>query len=132
MSIPADIPSEQSQAPRPPTRYQLNQRKYGLPLPIKLLDAPADGKPSPAPSYLTAITPSFLLHRRIEIPQCTGVYDSLTRSVWVTKREDMEILFSRGFFGKGTLSRSEATWRDRRVDLVKGGDCKSFRRLMRG
>jgi hypothetical protein len=118
--------TSQTPGPRPLSRYQLNLRKYGLPLPINLLDAPADGKPGPAPSYLNAITPSFLLHRRIEIPHCTGVYDSLTRSVWVTKREDIEILFCRGFFGKGTLSRSEATWRDRRVDLVKGGNCEAI------
>jgi len=37
----------------------------------------------------------------------------------------MDILFRRGFFGKGTLSRSEPSWRERRVDLVKGGSCTS-------
>lgn len=122
-AISEPTPPVQAQVPRPPSRYQQNLRKYGNPLPLKLLDAPIDGKPVQT-SYLHAITPSFLQNRRIEVPQCIGTYDPVTRSVWVTKREDMDILFCRGFFGKGTLSRSEATWRDRRVDLVKGGDCE--------
>lgn len=41
------------------------------------------------------------------------------------KTEDVEILFRRGFFGKGTLSRSEPTWRARRIDMIKGGECES-------
>jgi tRNA-splicing endonuclease subunit Sen2 len=44
----------------------------------------------------------------------------------VVEREDMDILFRRGFFGKGTLSRSEPSWRERRIDLVKGGSCTSL------
>lgn len=118
------------QAPRPPSRYQQNLKKYGNPLPLRLLDAPLEG-PAPSPSYLTSITPSFLRHRRIDVPSCTGTYDALTRSVWVTKRDDMEMLFCRGFFGKGTLSRSEATWKDRRVDMVKGGNCEHKKHLGR-
>ncbi|KAF9586308.1 tRNA splicing endonuclease subunit sen2, partial [Lunasporangiospora selenospora] len=34
-------------------------------------------------------------------------------SVWVKGQKDMMILFQQGFFGKGTLSRSEATWKQR-------------------
>ncbi|KAG0253381.1 tRNA splicing endonuclease subunit sen2 [Mortierella polycephala] len=35
------------------------------------------------------------------------------QSVWVRNDQDMETLFRQGFFGKGTLSRSEATWKQR-------------------
>ncbi|KAF9102955.1 tRNA splicing endonuclease subunit sen2, partial [Mortierella sp. AM989] len=41
--------------------------------------------------------------------------------VWVTKREDMSTLFRQGFFGKGTLSRSEPTWKERNTTSAQGG-----------
>ena len=118
------------------SRFQANQKKYGTPLPIILPSSPLhpDYKPpaskdasSSGSSKGSGLLSSFwsaLETPRIEIPRCVGVYDPVTRSVWVEKREDMEILFNRGFFGKGTLSRSEPTWRDRRVAQVKGGDCE--------
>ncbi|KAJ9128059.1 hypothetical protein QFC24_000350 [Naganishia onofrii] len=53
------------------------------------------------------------------VPTCRGTYDPLTRSVFVTSAEDRDILFDRGFFGKGNLSRSEASWKTRRVKLLQ-------------
>lgn len=47
----------------------------------------------------------------------------------MTNREDVETLFQKGFFGKGTLSRSDPTWRARRIDMVKGGSSQFFLRL---
>ena len=41
---------------------------------------------------------------------CEGVFDKLTKSVWVTNREHAMSLWRHGFFGKGDLSRSEPTW----------------------
>jgi tRNA-splicing endonuclease subunit Sen2 len=82
-----------------------------------------NGQKGKAKSILSAYTSSFTAH--VEVPKCTGVFDPLTRSVWVVDKDDMDILFRRGFFGKGTLSRSEPSWRERRVDLVKGGSCTS-------
>lgn len=109
-----------------PTRHQQNQIKYGTPLPLSLPDIPAaSSSSSGVASYLQALIPSFLPHRYIDVIRCNGTYDPLTRSVWVTDRRDMDELFRKGFFGKGTLSRSEPTWRERRVDLVKGGNCES-------
>lgn len=43
----------------------------------------------------------------------------------MTNKKDIEILFRRGFFGKGTLSRSEPTWKDRRLDAIRGGGSES-------
>ncbi|KDN42597.1 hypothetical protein K437DRAFT_237610 [Tilletiaria anomala UBC 951] len=45
----------------------------------------------------------------------TGHFDPLTCSVWVTCPESATLLWRRGFFGKGSLSRSEPTWRERQV-----------------
>lgn len=53
------------------------------------------------------------------VPRCKGTYDPLTRSVFVTSPADRDVLFDRGFFGKGNLSRSEASWKTRRVKLLQ-------------
>ncbi|KAF9914901.1 tRNA splicing endonuclease subunit sen2 [Lobosporangium transversale] len=47
-------------------------------------------------------------------------FHPLGRSVWVKNENDMEKLFRQGFFGKGTLSRSEATWRQRIAGDAQG------------
>ena len=52
-------------------------------------------------------------------PCCEGVWDPLTRSVWVTNRKDSMTLWQRGFFGKGSLSRSEPSWLSRQVNARK-------------
>ncbi|EIW72842.1 hypothetical protein TREMEDRAFT_25866 [Tremella mesenterica DSM 1558] len=97
-----------------------NQKKYGTPLPVLLPSSPLL---SPSRNtFLGSYIPSLLSRERIEIPQCVGVYDATTRSVWVTRRDHIDILFRRGFFGKGTLSRSEPTWRERRLGDLKSGD----------
>ena len=125
------IMSGPSSKPNPRARQQALNAKYGSPLPILLPNSATamNGQKGKSKSILSAYTSSFTAH--VEVPKCTGVYDPVTRSVWVVDREDMDILFRRGFFGKGTLSRSEPSWRERRVDLVKGGSCASTQ-LSRG
>ncbi|KXN81536.1 putative tRNA-splicing endonuclease subunit sen2 [Leucoagaricus sp. SymC.cos] len=58
---------------------------------------------------------------RIENPHCEGVFDPYTRSVWVSKSDDVLVLWRRGFFGKGDLSRSEPSWYTRQLNLRKSG-----------
>lgn len=118
----------------PRARHQANLKKYGTPLPILLPTQPK--RSTTSASSFSSYLPDFLLAstskaRAIEVPKCTGVYDAATRSVWVTDRRDAEILFRRGFFGKGTLSRSEPSWRERRMGLLKGGD-REFSRSTQG
>lgn len=43
-------------------------------------------------------------------PTVHGAFDETTRSVRVTNPYAMNLLWSRGFFGKGSLSRSEPSW----------------------
>ena len=52
-------------------------------------------------------------------PCCEGYWDSLTKSVWVTNQKDSAILWQRGFFGKGNLSRSEPSWISRQINARK-------------
>ena len=120
-----------SSKPNPRARAQALNAKYGSPLPILLPNSSTgnNGQKGKSKSVFAAYTSSFTA--QVEVPKCTGVFDPITRSVWVVERDDMDILFRRGFFGKGTLSRSEPSWRERRVDLVKGGSCTSPARRTR-
>lgn len=47
-------------------------------------------------------------------PLYTGSFNPVTRSVHVTDVRSIQALWSNGFFGKGSLSRSEPTWISRR------------------
>jgi tRNA-splicing endonuclease subunit Sen2 len=55
----------------------------------------------------------------------TGVLDAPSRSVWVFDQEQQMVLWRKGFFGKGNLSRSEPTWLKREINRLqvekKGG-----------
>ncbi|KAG0355235.1 tRNA splicing endonuclease subunit sen2 [Gamsiella multidivaricata] len=51
--------------------------------------------------------------------------------VWVKSGKDMETLFRQGFFGKGTLSRSEATWKQRNTGDVSGMSLEEITRQRR-
>ncbi|KAF8196710.1 hypothetical protein K438DRAFT_1825444 [Mycena galopus ATCC 62051] len=58
---------------------------------------------------------------KVETPQCQGIFDEATRSVWVSSRTDSTLLWRRGFFGKGDLSRSEPSWLARQINARRAG-----------
>uniref|UniRef100_D8Q3J3 tRNA-splicing endonuclease subunit Sen2 n=1 Tax=Schizophyllum commune (strain H4-8 / FGSC 9210) TaxID=578458 RepID=D8Q3J3_SCHCM len=93
-----------------------NNRVYGNPLPLLFVE------PEPPRRLLERLTPGGILHslglRPTEVinPHCEGVFDSATKSVWVTDMRSVLILWQRGFFGKGHLSRSEPSWLARQVN----------------
>lgn len=90
-----------------------NNRIYAHPLPLVC--------PAPVPGILGLFG---LSAARLENPHCEGVFDPATRSVWVTNERDSTILWRRGFFGKGDLSRSEPSWLARQVNARKAaGKC---------
>jgi hypothetical protein len=141
--VPAPVPApvaapSTKPGPNPRSRMALLNKKHSQPLPITLPSLPKGSSASPpsssstystssSTSILSSFVPSFLARtasRGIELPTCIGTYDAPTRSVWVTDSRSKEILFNSGFFGKGTLSRSEPSWRQRRVDFLKGGECE--------
>ncbi|KAG8744172.1 tRNA splicing endonuclease subunit sen2 [Ceratobasidium sp. 414] len=57
---------------------------------------------------------------RVSNPHCEGILDLGTRSVWIVNKRDTLILWQRGFFGKGNLSRSEPSWLTRRIAELRG------------
>ena len=90
---------------KPSSRRAETARIYAHPLPIIL--------PDPTYTFL-----GLSLTRPLN-PHYTAIFDSVTRSVWVTDAGDATILWQRGFFGKGDLSRSEPSWLARQVNARK-------------
>lgn len=91
-------------------------------------------------AYLASFLPGFVRagpsKKTMQLPKVVGYWDATSRSVWlrITPAQDEEggktaagsnqaaavrLLWERGFFGKGTLSRSEPTWRDRQVNALR-------------
>lgn len=68
-----------------------------------------------SPTFLSSFISSLLPHGTLSLspPQIEAIYDELTKVIMVQDQEDMKRLWKCGFFGKGSLSRSEPSWRKR-------------------
>ncbi|KDR67966.1 hypothetical protein GALMADRAFT_257484, partial [Galerina marginata CBS 339.88] len=95
-------------------RRNENNRIYANPLPLLFVEPP----PSRIGSILGLLGLSLT---RVENPHCEGIFDPVTRSVWVSNQAHSLILWRRGFFGKGDLSRSEPSWLARQINIRKSG-----------
>ncbi|KAJ7453971.1 hypothetical protein B0H11DRAFT_2161262 [Mycena galericulata] len=87
---------------KPAGRRNDNNRIYGCPLPIVFWYPP----PTRVRSILGLLG---LTLTKVETPQCQGVFDEATRSVWVSSKNDSTILWRRGFFGKGDFINNRRT-----------------------
>ncbi|KAI0955099.1 hypothetical protein AcW1_006783 [Taiwanofungus camphoratus] len=91
-----------------------NNRIYGNPLPLEFLQL------SSHECWHKNILGLFGISSiRVFNPHCVGIFDAETRSVWVENSRDSMILWRRGFFGKGDLSRSEPSWHIRQINARK-------------
>ncbi|TBU44003.1 hypothetical protein BD309DRAFT_66557 [Dichomitus squalens] len=90
-----------------------NNRIYAHPLPL------AFSNPEPGSTFGYVLGLLGFSLTKIENPHCEGVFDPATRSVWITNERDSSILWRRGFFGKGDLSRSEPSWLARQISARK-------------
>ncbi|KAN0065409.1 tRNA splicing endonuclease subunit sen2 [Thecaphora frezii] len=117
----------------------LKNQTYARPLPPTLDAAPAAPTPATPPSLLSSLLwlLSLGLYREAPAPEASGasqhastskateddvvtaVYDRRTQTVWIRDmNKGVEILWQRGFFGKGNLSRSEPTWKQRKIGEI--------------
>ncbi|SCV74911.1 BQ2448_7940 [Microbotryum intermedium] len=65
-----------------------------------------------APSFISSLL-SFLPLLSLTPPQIQALYDTLAKTIWVEDHDEMTALWRQGFFGKGSLSRSDPSWRRR-------------------
>ncbi len=86
------------------------RRIYENPLPI-IFGTKDDSK-----SWWSHVRSLFTIFPSVEVPVISGVYDAASNSVWIHDMQEARMLWERGFFGKGTLSRSEPTWLTREVN----------------
>ncbi|KAK3359641.1 hypothetical protein B0T25DRAFT_495275 [Lasiosphaeria hispida] len=104
-------------APSPPARVPL-YKIYALPVPIRTF---------PLPSFYPS-NPISLIHlvivwlRQVMSPPQhesstihVGVWDPDTRSVHIKDPSSISALWEQGFYGKGSLSRSEPNWMKREI-----------------
>ncbi|USW51408.1 Putative tRNA-splicing endonuclease, tRNA intron endonuclease, catalytic domain-containing protein [Septoria linicola] len=116
--IKTDAPVlEQTPTKRPPKKKRPNWNLiHSRPLPLEVHPLPAFHPTNPisllrlAYAYL-----SQLFDKPVsQLPQpYIGYFSPETRSVHVTDPKHARALWEMGFFGKGTLSRSEMSWLDR-------------------
>lgn len=113
-SASASAPSTTPQAtaprgPRPPPLHQI----YKLPAPLRVFPFPTFTASNPLSVVHLAV--AWLSH--VFFPPApepsvvhTAYWDHETRSIIVTDDKSMADLWQQGFYGKGTLSRSEPNW----------------------
>ncbi|KAI9682464.1 MAG: hypothetical protein M1829_000256 [Trizodia sp. TS-e1964] len=98
-----------------PRRPNYNQI-HCLPLPIKTYPLPTFLPHNPL--SIIHIFYSFITHALFPPPshpvsRFLGYFSPNTRSVHITDPQHIRALWEQGFFGKGSLSRSEPSWLDR-------------------
>jgi tRNA-splicing endonuclease subunit Sen2 len=108
----------QTSQPTSFTRYKKPNYNliHALPLPVTTYPLPAFNPSSPL-SILTLVY-TFVRHLIAPppshpAPRLEGYWSSETRSVHVTDPLAVRLLWEKGFFGKGSQSRSEPTWLER-------------------
>ncbi|KAJ4288271.1 tRNA splicing endonuclease subunit sen2 [Collariella sp. IMI 366227] len=102
---------------RAPSRPQMNQI-YALPAPIRTFPLPTFYPNNP----ISLLHLAYAWLRQVFRPPPrepsvvhTGVWDPETRSVHVKDEASIRALWEQGFYGKGSLSRSEPNWLKREL-----------------
>ncbi|KAL9089170.1 MAG: hypothetical protein Q9159_002641 [Coniocarpon cinnabarinum] len=100
---------------KPNPRRPQNTNLYARPLPLQIHPLPPYSPSNPLSllhllyhlllPYFKTLTSHPQIHK--------SYYSPLTRSIHVTNPESVRALWEQGFFGKGSLSRSEPEWMER-------------------
>ncbi|KAG6117631.1 hypothetical protein E4U13_000922 [Claviceps humidiphila] len=123
MASPMAAPTRDSPQDGPPNQKRASVHQiYALPAPIRTF---------PLPAFIPSSILSLLhvgwtwLQQTFSPPPAEpaiihhGVWDEATGSVHITDGQSMRALWEQGFYGKGSLSRSEPNWLKR--ELVRKG-----------
>lgn len=102
--------------PRRPPRRPNRNKIYAYPLPVTIYPLPTFIPHNPLtlfPIIYHVISQSLFPPSSTPTPSLTGFFSAKTASVHITDSKAIRFLWERGFFGKGSLSRSEPSWLDR-------------------
>lgn len=114
--VSSGTPCASPPGPRPP-RQNLNQI-YTLPAPIRTFPLPTFYPNNPVSLlYLAYAWLSQVFRPPPNEPSVvhTGYWDPETRSVHIRDEQSIRALWEQGFYGKGSLSRSEPNWLKREL-----------------
>lgn len=117
----------EKKTPRAPKR-NVNS-SYAKPLPLETFPLPAFFPSNPF-SYLRiayALFSTYLNRSTFQKTVYPAYYSPVTRSVHVTDEVAAQVLWRSGFFGKGSLSRSEPEWLEREKRRLAVSDGASQR-----
>lgn len=106
----------QSAQSRPPSKYQQLNKLYALPAPLRTFPLPTFVPHNPLSLFhiLYVWVSQTIKPQTSHLDQLyEGLFSPDTRSVHVTHVRSIRGLWEQGFYGKGTLSRSEPSWLDR-------------------
>ncbi|KAL8847917.1 MAG: hypothetical protein Q9221_007048 [Calogaya cf. arnoldii] len=131
-------PTEIAKVPRIPRPPRPNYNKlHAQPLPVKAYPLP----PLIPHNPLSILHVAFIYLSQVIFPPSShppnflrAYFSADTRSFHVTEEETARILWEQGFFGKGSLSRSEPAWLERekiRQGLVLGDTSEEITRKRR-
>ncbi|KAI5285372.1 hypothetical protein KEM54_000622 [Ascosphaera aggregata] len=126
----AVIPPQPSSRPKRPNYRDIHR----FPLPIETHPLPPLIPHNPLSWATIAFTYISQLLSPPQRKKYTAYFDPLTSSVHVTDPSTIRALWEMGFFGKGSLSRSEPTWLERekkRLGLVAGSTAEEVTRARR-
>lgn len=115
--VPASMPPSSSRlaGKKPPRRKGPNYsyiHRYALP--IRTYPLPTLIPHNPLSVIAIALSYLTQLASPPKQPMYKGYFSSATGSIHVTEEESTRALWEMGFFGKGSLSRSEPTWLETR------------------
>lgn len=109
-------PAPTAAAPRPPrgpTKFQMMNTRYALPAPLRTFPLPTFVPHNP----ISLLQILYVWVSQTISPQSSafdplyqGWFSAETRSVHVTDSRSIKALWDQGFYGKGSLSRSEPNW----------------------
>jgi len=111
-----EAPPSQAETARPAAVPRLNLNEiYRIPIPLAVYPVPTFFPTNPfwLLQFAYNCVYQILFSSSHPKPRFKGVFSPHTRSVQITEEATAKILWQQGFFGKGSLSRSEPTWLNR-------------------
>lgn len=102
--------------PRGPSRYQILSNLYALPIPLRTYPLPTFVPSNPLSLFhlvYTWLSHTFSPPSSHPEVLYEGWFSPESRTVHIADPKTIRALWEQGFFGKGTLSRSEPSWLER-------------------